>query len=46
MQNIAIYQALAQAFAQDKAEVWNIHISDKVVAPQTRCTVSCGHGKM
>jgi hypothetical protein len=46
MQNITIYQALAQAFGQDKAEVWNIHISDKVVAPQTRRTVSRGHGKM
>jgi thiamine pyrophosphate-dependent acetolactate synthase large subunit-like protein len=22
--------------AQDKAEVWNIHISDKVVSPNTR----------
>lgn len=31
---------------QDKAEVWNTHISDKVVAPQTRRTVSRGHGKM
>ena len=32
--------------AQDKAEVWNIHVSDKVVATQTRRTVSRGHGKM
>jgi acetolactate synthase-1/2/3 large subunit len=31
--------------AQDKAEVWNIHISDKVVAPQTRRNVERGHGK-
>ena len=91
MQNIPIYEALAQAFAaegvddsgsvfgytdlaaiargfglrgttvtdlaqlkplfdayekQDKAEVWNIHISGKVVALQTRRTVSRGHGKM
>ena len=29
--------ALFDAFAaQDRAEVWNIHVSDKVVAPQTR----------
>jgi hypothetical protein len=44
MQNIPIYEALAQA--HDKAEVWNIHVSDKVVTPQTRRTVSRGHGKM
>jgi hypothetical protein len=25
--------------------VWNIHVSDKVVAPQSRRTVSRGHGK-
>ncbi len=30
--------------AQDKAEVWNIHVSDKVVAPQTRRGISTGHG--
>jgi len=30
--------------AQDKAEVWNIHVSDKVVAPQTRRGISSGHG--
>lgn len=40
-------QPLFEAYAaQDKAEVWNIHISDKVVAPQTRRTVSRGHGGM
>jgi hypothetical protein len=26
-------------------EVWNIHVSDKVLPPQTRRTVSRGHGK-
>ncbi len=40
-------EPLFDAFAaQDKAEVWNIHISDKVVAPQTRRTVARGHGRM
>jgi len=32
--------------AQDKAEVWNIHVSDKVVSPSTRRTVARGHGTM
>jgi hypothetical protein len=32
--------------AQDKAEMWNIHISDKVVAPNTRRTMTRGHGTM
>jgi thiamine pyrophosphate-dependent acetolactate synthase large subunit-like protein len=30
----------------DTAEVWNIHISDKVVSPNTRRGNSRGHGKM
>jgi thiamine pyrophosphate-dependent acetolactate synthase large subunit-like protein len=30
--------------AQDKAEVWNIHVSDKVVSPNTRRGISIGHG--
>jgi hypothetical protein len=56
MQNIPIYEALAQAFAAEgvdtyftlmgEAGVWNSHVSDKVVAPQTRRTVSRGRGKM
>ncbi len=29
---------------QDKAEVWNIHISDKVIAPHTRRGISAGQG--
>jgi thiamine pyrophosphate-dependent acetolactate synthase large subunit-like protein len=32
--------------AQDKAEVWNIHISDKVVSPHTRRGMTRGHGAM
>jgi hypothetical protein len=63
MQNIPIYEALAQAFAAEGVDThftlmgdgnmhWvsamqkNIHVFDKVVAPQTRRTVSRGHGKM
>jgi thiamine pyrophosphate-dependent acetolactate synthase large subunit-like protein len=32
--------------AQDVAEIWNIHVSDRVVSPSTRRTVGRGHGKM
>lgn len=32
--------------AQDKAEIWNIHISDQVVNPGTRRLVRSGHGRM
>jgi hypothetical protein len=32
--------------AQDKAEIWNIHVSDKVVNPSTQRGVRRGHGKM
>jgi acetolactate synthase I/II/III large subunit len=32
--------------AQDTAEVWNIHVSDKVVSPHTRRGLGRGHGKM
>jgi thiamine pyrophosphate-dependent acetolactate synthase large subunit-like protein len=32
--------------SHDAAEVWNIHISDKVVSPNTRRGNSRGHGKM
>jgi acetolactate synthase-1/2/3 large subunit len=32
--------------SHDAAEVWNIHISDKVVSPNTRRGTSRGHGKM
>lgn len=30
----------------DAAEVWNIHISDKVVSPNTRRGTRRGHGKV
>jgi acetolactate synthase I/II/III large subunit len=32
--------------AQDTAELWNIHVSDRVVSPSTRRGVGRGHGKM
>ena len=32
--------------AQDTAEIWNIHVSDRVVSPSTRRGVGRGHGKM
>jgi acetolactate synthase-1/2/3 large subunit len=38
-----LFDAYAAA-AQDKAEVWNIHISDKVVSPSTRRGIAVGHG--
>jgi thiamine pyrophosphate-dependent acetolactate synthase large subunit-like protein len=38
-------QGLFDAYqAQDRAEVWNIHVSDKVVAPHTRRGISAGQG--
>jgi hypothetical protein len=44
--DVSQFAPLFEAFqAQDKAEVWNIHVSDQVVAPQTRRTVSRGHGR-
>jgi hypothetical protein len=27
-----------------RAEVWNIHVSDKVVSPSTRRGIAVGHG--
>jgi thiamine pyrophosphate-dependent acetolactate synthase large subunit-like protein len=32
--------------AQDLAEVWNVHISDRVMNPSTRRQLDRGHGKM
>jgi hypothetical protein len=32
--------------AQNMAEVWNVHISDKVMNPSTRRQLGRGHGKM
>lgn len=45
--DVAQIAPLFAAFeAQDKAEVWNIHVSDQVVSPSTRRGNSRGHGKM
>jgi acetolactate synthase I/II/III large subunit len=39
--------ALFDAYqAEDQAAVWNIHISDKVVSPSTRRTMTRGHGTL
>ena len=43
--DVAQFKPLFKAYEkQDKAEVWNIHISDKVVAPSTRRGITIGHG--
>ena len=45
--DVAQFRPLFDAYrAQDKAEVWNIHISDKVVSPSTRRGNTRGHGTM
>jgi hypothetical protein len=43
LQFLSLFDACA---AQDKAQVRNFRVSDKVVVPRTRRTVSRGHGKM
>ena len=45
--DVSQFKPLFDAYqAQDKAEIWNIHVSDQVVSPSTRRTVGRGHGKM
>jgi acetolactate synthase-1/2/3 large subunit len=45
--DVSQFDALYAAYeAQDKAELWNIEISDRVVNPSTRRGVGRGHGKM
>jgi thiamine pyrophosphate-dependent acetolactate synthase large subunit-like protein len=45
--DIGQFQSLFEAYqAQDKAELWNIHVSDQVVNPGTRRALKVGHGKM
>jgi thiamine pyrophosphate-dependent acetolactate synthase large subunit-like protein len=45
--DVAQLRPLFEAYlAQDKAEVWNIHVSDKVVSPNTRRNTTRGHGTM
>ena len=41
------FKSLLDAYqAQDTAELWNIHVSDRVVSPSTRRGMRRGHGKM
>ncbi len=41
------FKPLFDAYAaQDVAEVWNIHVSDRVVSPHTRRGMGRGHGRM
>jgi thiamine pyrophosphate-dependent acetolactate synthase large subunit-like protein len=45
--DVAQFQSLFDAYqAQDKSELWNIHVSDQVVNPGTRRALKVGHGKM
>ncbi len=44
---VSRFEPLFEAYrAQDTAEIWNIHVSDRVVSPSTRRSVGRGHGKM
>jgi thiamine pyrophosphate-dependent acetolactate synthase large subunit-like protein len=41
------FRPLFEAYAaQDRAEVWNVHISDRVTNPSTRRQIGRGHGNM
>jgi acetolactate synthase I/II/III large subunit len=45
--DVSQFRPLFEAYAaQDKAEVWNVHISDQVMNPSTRRQLGRGHGKM
>ena len=45
--DVSQFNPLFDAYqAQGTAELWNIHVSDRVVSPSTRRTVGRGHGKM
>jgi acetolactate synthase I/II/III large subunit len=45
--DVGEFKSLFDAYhAQDTAELWNIHVSDRVVSPSTRRGVGRGHGKM
>jgi len=45
--DVSQFKSLFDAYqAQGTAELWNIHVSDRVVSPSTRRTVGRGHGKM
>jgi len=42
----AIPKLFADFTAQGESEMWNIQISDKVMAPVIRQTIKRGHGNM
>lgn len=45
--DVSQFKSLFEAYqAQDKAELWNIQISDQVVNPGMQRAVKVGHGKM
>jgi hypothetical protein len=45
--DVAQFKPLFDAYqGQETAELWNIHVSDRVVSPHTRRGVGRGHGKM
>jgi thiamine pyrophosphate-dependent acetolactate synthase large subunit-like protein len=45
--DVSQFRPLFDAYrAQDVAEVWNVHISDRVANPSTRRQLGRGHGKM
>jgi len=45
--DVSQFKSLFDSYqAQGTAELWNIHVSDRVVSPSTRRTVGRGHGKM
>jgi acetolactate synthase I/II/III large subunit len=45
--DVSQFEALFDAYQrQDTAELWNIHVSDRVVSPSTRRGVGRGHGRM
>ena len=47
MTDVNQFKPLFDAYqAQGMAELWNIHVSDRVVSPNTRRNVGRGHGKM
>ena len=43
---VPVRAAVRGLAAQDTAEIWNIHVSDRVVNASTRRTLQRGHGRM
>ncbi len=45
--DVSQFAACSRTYAaQDSAEIWNIHISDRIPNPSTRRQRGRGHGKM